>query len=493
MTTRCPFSDPQDPVPRVSNIRGQGATVLLDDGTGRVRPALVSLLDLLVTMDKPGSGLAWLDMRRGQLGNASRLLRRLGLGEIPLTHDAFHELQPWRAASHLKELLMACGVLPAVDKHLCSFARWLPAHLADTADPEHTKTIRLFATWHVLPGLRARAERSHITPGIRRFASEQIKYATAFLHWLSERNTTLASCGQVDIDAWFAENARTRLRGFLNWAMQGRHCRRSLAIPAMKISRRPALSEDERLAALGRLLTGTEIPMRLRVAGVIVLLYAQPLSRVVRLTIDDVIRDGDTVLLRLGEPPSPVPAPVAALLLEHITNRGNMNTATNPASRWLFPGCRPRPTPRPQPPVRAPEPGRNPDRRRPRRRHPPATPRTARTRRRGRSRLPRQDHKPPPQRDRRNLEPIRRRRSRKVTNRLGTPGNQRSREPSSSESPSAHECLLRGHCDGYPWRKNSCTSAATVASSSPASITVVTVHSQPLEKTSARKVQLRHT
>ena len=46
------------------------------------------------------------------------------------------------------------------------------------------------------------------------------------------------------------------------------------------------------------------------------------------------------MLLRLGEPPSPVPAPVATLLLEHITHRGNMNTATNPASRWLFPGRR---------------------------------------------------------------------------------------------------------------------------------------------------------
>ncbi|MFB6878078.1 hypothetical protein [Streptomyces sp. NPDC056323] len=318
-------------------------TALLDDGTGRVRPVLVPLFDLLVAMDKPGSGLAWLDMRRGHLGNASHLLHRLGQGEIPLTHDAFHELQPWRAASHLEELLMACEVLPAVDKHICSFQRWLPGHLAGIADPEHAKTIRLFATWHVLPGLRARAERSHITPSVRRFASEQIKYATAFLQWLGERNTALASCGQVDIDAWFAENAehaRTRLRGFLNWAMHGRRCRRSLAIPAMKISRRPALSEDERLAALGRLLTDTEIPMRLRIAGVIVLLYAQPLSRVVRLTLDDVIRDDDTMLPRLGEPPSPVPAPVATLLLEHITNRGNMNTATNPASRWLFPGRR---------------------------------------------------------------------------------------------------------------------------------------------------------
>ncbi|MFI7536674.1 hypothetical protein [Streptosporangium sp. NPDC049376] len=80
--------------------------------------------------------------------------------------------------------------------------------------------------------------------------------------------------------------------------------------------------------------------MRLRVAGVIVLLYVQPLSRVVRLTVDDVVHDGDSVLLRLGEPASPVPAPVAALLLEHLATRSNMNTATNPSSRWLFPDRR---------------------------------------------------------------------------------------------------------------------------------------------------------
>ncbi|CAG6399458.1 hypothetical protein SCOCK_900009 [Actinacidiphila cocklensis] len=61
----------------------------------------------------------------------------------------------------------------------------------------------------------------------------------------------------IDVDAWFAENtehARTCLRAFLNWAMQSRRCRGSLSIPTMKISRRAALSEDERLDALGRLL-----------------------------------------------------------------------------------------------------------------------------------------------------------------------------------------------------------------------------------------------
>lgn len=80
--------------------------------------------------------------------------------------------------------------------------------------------------------------------------------------------------------------------------------------------------------------------VRLRVAGVIVLLYAQPLTRIVQLTVDDVLHDGETTFLRLGEPASPVPEPVADLLLAYVADRDNMNTATNQASRWLFPGRR---------------------------------------------------------------------------------------------------------------------------------------------------------
>jgi hypothetical protein len=33
-----------------------------------------------------------------------------------------------------------------------------------------------------------------------------------------------------------------------------------------------------------------------------------------------------------------VPEPVAALLRQHLRDRGNMTTAANPASPWLFPG-----------------------------------------------------------------------------------------------------------------------------------------------------------
>ncbi|MEU9187427.1 hypothetical protein AB0D14_23385 [Streptomyces sp. NPDC048484] len=70
------------------------------------------------------------------------------------------------------------------------------------------------------------------------------------------------------------------------------------------------------------------------------LLYAQPLTRVVRLTVDDVVHNGEAVLLRLGEPASPIPEPAPSLLLDYIADRDHMNTATNQASPWLFPGRR---------------------------------------------------------------------------------------------------------------------------------------------------------
>jgi hypothetical protein len=113
-----------------------------------------------------------------------------------------------------------------------------------------------------------------------------------------------------------------------------------LHLPSIVTRPAAVLPDRERAGYLGRVLVGCDLPLRPRVAAATLLLYAQPVSRIVRLTLDDVIRDGDQVLLRLGEPPSPVPPPAAGLLLEWIASRDSMNTATNRNSPWLFPGRR---------------------------------------------------------------------------------------------------------------------------------------------------------
>lgn len=315
---------------------------LLGDDSGEIRPELAPLANSLLAAKRPLSILSWLYTRKGKTESAETLMRALGRGDIALTHEAFHTMRPWRAAAHLRELLMACGVLPRIDKQICLLERWLIDHLDTIEDPDHRQLIERFATWEVLPRLRTRAERKPITPASRKLAGEQITQATEFLGWLAAGQCTLRTCDQADIDTWHAEHAEhwcKRLRRFLIWAMASK-LSRGLRLPAPATAHAAPMPQSERIALLGQLLAGHELPLRSRTAAVIVLLYAQRVSRIVRLTVEDVIPDGNQVLLRLGEPPSPVPAPFARLLLAWINERDNMNTATNPGSRWLFPGRR---------------------------------------------------------------------------------------------------------------------------------------------------------
>jgi hypothetical protein len=112
----------------------------------------------------------------------------------------------------------------------------------------------------------------------------------------------------------------------------------ALTIP-FRSTRNPApMGQHRRIAALQRLVTNEALPLQSRAAGSLILLFAQPAARIVRLTIDDVIQDGDDTTLRLGDPPVPVPEPLASLLLAYLADRPHMGTAANPDSRWIFPG-----------------------------------------------------------------------------------------------------------------------------------------------------------
>jgi hypothetical protein len=68
------------------------------------------------------------------------------------------------------------------------------------------------------------------------------------------------------------------------------------------------------------------------------LLYAQPLSRILRMSAGDLsLDDAGQTWLRLGNPPSPVPAPFDTLLHQLAATRHH-HVPANHASDWLFPG-----------------------------------------------------------------------------------------------------------------------------------------------------------
>jgi hypothetical protein len=311
---------------------------VLDDGTGRVHPPLVPVLEALVAMPRPKSGLAWL--RSGQV---RALLADLATGRLPLTHEALRDQPNWRCVAYMRDLLMAHGALPKMDKQFLHAETWLHRRLAERTASRHFLLLRQFGLWHQVPRLRARARAHALTPAVRRCAAEQFSQAERFLAWFDLRQRGLAACTQADLDAWHAghrtDQNRT-LRAFLTWAMANAHMPK-LALPKLQVTSAKPITQLRRLALLRRILTDDRAPLRSRVAGCLLLLYAQPVSRVVRISIDDIQRDGDQVLLRLGDPPPPVPGPFAELLVRLVGNRANMNSAANPGCRWLFPGRRP--------------------------------------------------------------------------------------------------------------------------------------------------------
>jgi integrase len=131
---------------------------------------------------------------------------------------------------------------------------------------------------------------------------------------------------------------RERARGFLNWAMASRR------LPALDVAMVPRyelepITQQQRLGLLGRLAVDDTIALPTRVIGSLVLLYAQPLSRIRALTLDDITTDDQgEVHIGLGTPPSPVPQPFAEILLQLSASRSYPNAPGKAEQRWLFPG-----------------------------------------------------------------------------------------------------------------------------------------------------------
>lgn len=110
-----------------------------------------------------------------------------------------------------------------------------------------------------------------------------------------------------------------------------------LSLPTISTRNPAPLDQHRRLTLIRQAVTDEQIPAIDRVAALLLLLYAQPVTRIVRLTLDDIAVHDGQVLLRLGVPPTPAPEPFATLLLDYTATRPNTKTATSPASRWLFP------------------------------------------------------------------------------------------------------------------------------------------------------------
>ena len=189
--------------------------------------------------------------------------------------------------------------------------------------------------------MRTKAALAPLTPPARTYAQLEFIHATAFCTWLAEHRHRPTELAQVDLDRYYTAlkiGHRQSLRGFLNWSMTSHNLPR-LTFARTRFTTGEALTQTRRIDLLRRLVTdhddGDDRPLGMRVAACVLLLYAQPVTRIMTLTSDDIAVDDDGMTLTLGDPPAPVPEPFAALVRRLLAQR------PAGASRWLFPGRRP--------------------------------------------------------------------------------------------------------------------------------------------------------
>ena len=313
------------------------AAALLSGGTGQVPGELAAVLTAICSARNPRTALNWL-----RAGAGAAILADLGAGRIAATHQALDQHPRPRAAGYLRQMLVAGGVLPPRDEELARAEQWLAGLLASMTVPEHRRLVRAFATWQVMTRLRRTSQARRRPRTYTARARNMISAAVRFLSWLGARGTTLPACRQADIDDWLtAGPGAADVRDFLAWAARQGHCQ-LFDIPRPPRRAGTAIGDSQRWDLVTRLLHDDSIQVTDRVAGCLVLLFGQNMTRVAAMTTSQVTRHGDDVYVQFGQHEVPVPSALGSLLLTLIAD-GKPNTGTgSPAvSQWLFPGLLP--------------------------------------------------------------------------------------------------------------------------------------------------------
>jgi len=277
---------------------------------------------------------------RRWLRRAHDLLTGLDQGHITLDHGTLDQLPNAKSVEHLRALMVGAAILPPdpagpVRRLESSLDRLLAG-----LDQPHRRLVARWARWKVLPPLRQRVEQGRDLGASVVNARRRIEQTVAFVTVLQDQGRALFDVTQQDIDQWFAGPgaARWNARPFLAWSQQHRHVPALLELPARYQGRpTPPADPEERWALAARLASDEQLDPADRVAGLLVVLYAQPLSRIATLTRNDILTLDDRVQLRLGPDPLDLPEPLARLIRTLPVPR-RRSTAQQLPNPWLFAG-----------------------------------------------------------------------------------------------------------------------------------------------------------
>jgi len=305
------------------------------DALTRMRP----YLDALIASPKPRSALLWL-----RASPATEILGAMIAGSLEISHETLDELEHGRsdATTYLRAALVEHGVLPARPERLERLRRWVEAQLQALPESEDRAHVRSYASWKLLRELTERAADNDLNANRAGSARARLRGAIELTVWLHEQDRTLVDLRQDRLEAWLLEGGPSRLAiaSFVEWlrrtrVITGVHVPR--AVRPLKLN---TVQDNTRWTLLRQLLGDETLDLRERVAGSLLLLYAQPITKITRLRRQDVsLNHDDQVLIALGPEPIPLPGPLAALAIRLRDAPALLaTTAATRTSPWLLPG-----------------------------------------------------------------------------------------------------------------------------------------------------------
>jgi site-specific recombinase XerD len=332
-TGRVQLASARTLVPLLAYLRGLG---VVPPAGSREAPTLAgALLDRYAEYLRIRRGLAaetvrcYCNTARAFFADRDRIAGDLGLDALDVAAINAYLLRTSRRGSVSSAKAAVTG--------LRSLLRFL--HLQGLIDRDLAVAVPSVANWRLASLVKALD--ADLNLGELGRAKAELASADAFLGWLADRGRQLEQCTQTDIDAWVSGPRKDRhiARQFARWAM-AQKLMPPLEFPGGR--RRgpaaPIVEQDPRELAR-RLLEDPEIPARERVAAILVAIYAQPIVRVARLTIDQIATtDTGTMTITLAQTPVTLPVPVSAAVRAWLDQRqANMLPLATP-SPWLFPG-----------------------------------------------------------------------------------------------------------------------------------------------------------
>ncbi|MFE7720819.1 hypothetical protein ACFU44_17445 [Nocardia rhizosphaerihabitans] len=312
------------------------ATRLLADHSGRIHPRLQPVFDAWMAGHRHQTTLTWLIRR----SSCPEILQAMAQGELPISHATFDELPSTRNINYIRDLLTATGVIEPYDPRVARAAHWIN-DLLSIMPKHHADLVERFARWKLLRRMHLLEAQGRITNSTVENARADFLGALRLLIWLDDHGLALAEANQHVIDRYLAEfpSRRCTIARFIDWTNQ------TCITDELHIPEPPrpdiqvVLGDEQRWGHVETLLHDTTIRRYSRIAGLFMLLFAQPLSRICRMTTDQVKLSTDAVSVTFDTIPVEMPEPLDQLLREHLEHPGLASYANR--GIWLFPGRMP--------------------------------------------------------------------------------------------------------------------------------------------------------